>query len=96
MSSITVTDEKQSSTSKLAQEVDAKVPVGQAHTNSTEAANDLNAAKVAAMKAAELGMQYLDNSYYSNYRGMFYFTFTYIASWLFWAHSMNCEIRGVD
>jgi hypothetical protein len=42
----------------LAQEVDNKVNVGQAHANTSEAANDLDAAKVAAMKAAELGTQY--------------------------------------
>jgi hypothetical protein len=42
----------------LAQEVDNKVNVGQAHANTSEAANDLDAAKVAAMKAAELGTHY--------------------------------------
>ncbi|KAJ6380816.1 hypothetical protein OIU77_029667 [Salix suchowensis] len=45
-------NEKQSSSSMLAQEVDNKVNV--AHTNNSDAANDLDAAKVAAMKAAEL------------------------------------------
>ncbi|KAJ6912130.1 hypothetical protein NC651_014716 [Populus alba x Populus x berolinensis] len=47
-------NQKQSSSSMLAQEVDNKVNVGQAHANTSEAANDLDAAKVAAMKAAEL------------------------------------------
>ncbi|KDP29249.1 hypothetical protein JCGZ_16638 [Jatropha curcas] len=45
-------DEKQSS--KQAQEVDGKVSVGQVHASNPEANNDLNAAKVAAMRAAEL------------------------------------------
>lgn len=35
---------------------DAKVTPGQGQANETDSANDLNAAKVAAMKAAELGM----------------------------------------
>ncbi|KAG8646429.1 hypothetical protein MANES_09G004100v8 [Manihot esculenta] len=35
-------------------EADTKVTGGQAHVNNSEVANDLNAAKVAAMKAAEL------------------------------------------
>ncbi|XP_024460146.2 uncharacterized protein LOC7496082 isoform X1 [Populus trichocarpa] len=52
--STTVVNQKQSSSSMLAQEVDNKVNVGQAHANTSEAANDLDAAKVAAMKAAEL------------------------------------------
>jgi len=56
--STTVVNQKQSSSSMLAQEVDNKVNVGQAHANTSEAANDLDAAKVAAMKAAELGTQY--------------------------------------
>ena len=51
--STSVVNEKQSSSSMLAQEVDNKVNV--AHTNNSDAANDLDAAKVAAMKAAELG-----------------------------------------
>lgn len=34
----------------------AKVTPGQGQANDSDAANDLNAAKVAAMKAAELGM----------------------------------------
>lgn len=33
----------------------AKVTPGQGQANETDSANDLNAAKVAAMKAAELG-----------------------------------------
>ncbi|KAJ9184998.1 hypothetical protein P3X46_004679 [Hevea brasiliensis] len=44
-------DEKQSSKQVG---VDAKVIGGEAHVNNSEGANDLNAAKVAAMKAAEL------------------------------------------
>lgn len=35
---------------------DAKVTPGQGQANETDSANDLNAAKVAAMKAAELGV----------------------------------------
>lgn len=51
-SSTNVADEKQPS--KQVQEVDGKVAVGQVNADNSEAANDLNAAKVAAMKAAEL------------------------------------------
>ncbi|CAK7340247.1 unnamed protein product [Dovyalis caffra] len=47
-------NEKKSSSSLLAQEVENKGNVGQTDANNLEAANDLDAAKVAAMKAAEL------------------------------------------
>ncbi|KAL9373586.1 hypothetical protein Peur_033206 [Populus x canadensis] len=47
-------NEKQPSSSLLAQEVDNKINEGQTHANSSEAAKDFDAAKVAAMKAAEL------------------------------------------
>ena len=46
---------KQSSSSKLAQDIADKVMPEHASPNYSEVANDLNAAKVAAMKAAELG-----------------------------------------
>jgi hypothetical protein len=41
----------------LAQEVDNKINEGQTRANSSEAAKDFDAAKVAAVKAAELGSQ---------------------------------------
>ncbi|KAA8517283.1 hypothetical protein F0562_017576 [Nyssa sinensis] len=50
----TVADERQSSSSKEAQEFVSKVTSDQAHAKDSEVANDIDAAKVAAMKAAEL------------------------------------------
>lgn len=46
---------KQSSSSKLPQDIADKVTPEHTSLNNSEVANDLNAAKVAAMKAAELG-----------------------------------------
>lgn len=46
-------DGRESCSSKQAQ--DGKVTAGQTQANNSEVANDLDAAKVAAMKAAELG-----------------------------------------
>ena len=46
-------DGRESSSSKQAQ--DGKLTAGLAQSDNSEADNDLNAAKVAAMKAAELG-----------------------------------------
>ncbi|KAF9664568.1 hypothetical protein SADUNF_Sadunf16G0032100 [Salix dunnii] len=48
-------NEKQPSSSLLAQEVDNKINAGQTHANISEAAKDFDATKVAAMKVAELG-----------------------------------------
>lgn len=53
--STAVADMKQSSSSKLAQDIADKVTPEHAFLNNSEVANDLNAAKIAAMKAAELG-----------------------------------------
>ncbi|KAI7997320.1 hypothetical protein LOK49_LG10G02652 [Camellia lanceoleosa] len=50
----TVADERQSSSSKQAQELVGKLTSEQAPVKGSEAANDIDAAKVAAMKAAEL------------------------------------------
>ncbi|RVW35931.1 hypothetical protein CK203_090600 [Vitis vinifera] len=52
--STAVADMKQSSSSKLAQDIADKVTPEHAFLNNFEVANDLNAAKIAAMKAAEL------------------------------------------
>lgn len=52
--STAVADMKQSSSSKLAQDIADKVTPEHAFLNNSEVANDLNAAKIAAMKAAEL------------------------------------------
>lgn len=51
---------KQSSSSKLTQDSADKFSPGPAFPNNSEVTNDLNAAKVAAMKAAELGTQCLN------------------------------------
>uniref|UniRef100_A0A2P2KM61 Arginine/serine-rich coiled-coil protein 2 isoform X2 n=1 Tax=Rhizophora mucronata TaxID=61149 RepID=A0A2P2KM61_RHIMU len=50
----TVADEKQPLSSKRGHDTGGKDPVEPVHADSAEAATDLNAAKVAAMKAAEL------------------------------------------
>ncbi|GLT28022.1 hypothetical protein SLA2020_029800 [Shorea laevis] len=47
-------DEKQASSLDQAQEVASRGTAGEVHSNESEATNDLNAAKVVAMKAAEL------------------------------------------
>lgn len=53
----TTADGRESSSSKQVQEDEMTTEKTQA--NDAEAANDINAAKVAALKAAELGMWYL-------------------------------------
>lgn len=51
-----VADEQQTSSLDKAQESGSRGIAGEVHGNESEATNDLNAAKVAAMKAAELGL----------------------------------------
>lgn len=52
----TVVDERQTSSSKQAQELTGKVTSEQVSAKCSEAVPDIDAAKVAAMKAAELGI----------------------------------------
>lgn len=55
MSSHTIGDEKLSALEQ-AEETLERVTMGQVHSSNVDITNDLNAAKVAAMKAAELGI----------------------------------------
>lgn len=52
----TVADVKLPSSSKQVQELVGKVTLEEAPAKGSEAANDFDAAKIAAMKAAELGI----------------------------------------